>query len=387
MKYMRIEHMDRKTLETFLHLAKTRKTSGVDSASVIKYITFAASLPIVSRLKQKSSTTSKRPHIPKSDQQDLKNIAKKCITTSRVQDFHRLPRATHEELAQIFTASLVAQYGDREQKRLYSLRQNTFALAIAACDPVKVYRALQDVKTKDLLQTAKTFRAAVGEHKWFPSLQSRAAIIDSLVRIVVKLKVDLGEELRNVRGVRKAIDSVIASDVNTPLANLFAGLLDDRFCKGGTLTGGDKFWTGKVCIYFFVQVALRMATITLHWLFWIPYVIWVVAGYIYLMYDHIQDQFKQEEHQRQNKRFSAMSNEEPKYRKLLGLGNVYSDVDIVHAHRHKALQAHPDRGGSHEEMVALNEAKDNLIALNKARSWWQRMPTFFSKSSKKAISM
>ena len=384
--------MDRKTLETFLHLAKTRKTSGVDSVTVVKYITFAASLPIVSRLKQKSSATSKRPHILKNDQQDLKNIAKKCITTSRVQDFHRLPRTTHEELAQMFTASLVAQYGDREQKRLYSLRQNTFALAIAACDPVKVYRALQDVDTKDLLQTAKTFRTAAGEQKWFPSLQSRAAIIDSLVRIVVKLKVDLGDELRNVRGVKKAIDIVIASDANNPLAKLFAGLLDDSFALANRTTGmvgGGISWLGKMWLYYLGVFAFEIAALSIHWLFWIPFVIWSIGGYFYLLYEKIREEFDEEDQRRKKnaERFSDKSGKEPYYRNLMGLGIRYSDADIERAHRQKALQAHPDRGGSHEEMVALNEAKSNLLALNKARSWWQRLPAFSSKSSSKAISI
>lgn len=46
---------------------------------------------------------------------------------------------------------------------------------------------------------------------------------------------------------------------------------------------------------------------------------------------------------------------------LLGLTAPTTREAVREAYRAKALEAHPDRGGSHEAMVALNEARELLI--------------------------
>jgi hypothetical protein len=44
------------------------------------------------------------------------------------------------------------------------------------------------------------------------------------------------------------------------------------------------------------------------------------------------------------------------YYEVLGVPRTASDVDIKHAFRARALETHPDRGGSHAAMVRVNEA-------------------------------
>ncbi len=46
----------------------------------------------------------------------------------------------------------------------------------------------------------------------------------------------------------------------------------------------------------------------------------------------------------------------PNYYQVLDVPNNASFESIKHAYRSKALEYHPDRGGSHEQMILINEA-------------------------------
>ena len=60
---------------------------------------------------------------------------------------------------------------------------------------------------------------------------------------------------------------------------------------------------------------------------------------------------------------AAMNEEQA--RKLLGLPLDYTAEDIKHSHKQLALQHHPDKGGSVEDMKQLNIAKDVLLERRK----------------------
>jgi hypothetical protein len=53
---------------------------------------------------------------------------------------------------------------------------------------------------------------------------------------------------------------------------------------------------------------------------------------------------------------------------ILGIVPEATEAEIVDAWRYKAKDAHPDCGGSHERMTALNEAKDIALAMARNRS-------------------
>lgn len=53
---------------------------------------------------------------------------------------------------------------------------------------------------------------------------------------------------------------------------------------------------------------------------------------------------------------------------ILALPKMVAEEAIVHAYRCKAMTAHPDRGGSTDAFQALQEAKDNALAIVEGRS-------------------
>lgn len=53
---------------------------------------------------------------------------------------------------------------------------------------------------------------------------------------------------------------------------------------------------------------------------------------------------------------------------VLGLPDTATEDEIVAAHRHLARTNHPDQGGTHERMTAINVAKDEALAIARARS-------------------
>lgn len=60
--------------------------------------------------------------------------------------------------------------------------------------------------------------------------------------------------------------------------------------------------------------------------------------------------------------------------KILGLTGHPSTDEIEKAHKVKALENHPDRGGSHEKMVEVNVAKDYLLGRGKRQDWRPEPP-------------
>ncbi|MXO65761.1 molecular chaperone DnaJ [Altererythrobacter endophyticus] len=52
---------------------------------------------------------------------------------------------------------------------------------------------------------------------------------------------------------------------------------------------------------------------------------------------------------------------EKQARRLLGLGPDASREDIIDAHRKRLTAVHPDRGGRHEDVIAVNAARDLLL--------------------------
>ena len=59
---------------------------------------------------------------------------------------------------------------------------------------------------------------------------------------------------------------------------------------------------------------------------------------------------------------SAQSSEEARARALLGVGRGASRDEIIEAHRRLVTQVHPDRGGSADQVVEANAARDLLLA-------------------------
>lgn len=362
--------MDRASLQRLLGLALTRNTSNCEPVLVMQYINLADSFPIIDRLKRKSGNPlDKRPKISNSDQKELKANAAKTLVTRSVSDFRKISNATHEEIATMLRASMISKYGSKEDKRAFALENNAMALAIAAWDPLKVRQTLQDVDIKELRQTAKTIRAAVGKHKWFANLESRDAIIDSLVLIVVRLKADLSRALKDVKKVNVAIEEVgkHAGEVDI---TVFASMLEDKYITSRTaLMAGGGFWgrigVVKICLYCLMFTALELAALSVHWLFWVPFVLWNIFGIFAMGYYQVR--FNEEDAERQRQRMSdvaaGLRNSEDKFRRQLGLKEIYDRSDVSKAFRQRSLRAHPDRGGTEEKMKALNEAKDGLIHL------------------------
>lgn len=52
---------------------------------------------------------------------------------------------------------------------------------------------------------------------------------------------------------------------------------------------------------------------------------------------------------------------EAEARSLLGVGLAATPDEIRAAYRHKIAQAHPDRGGSHDQAARLTAARDTLL--------------------------
>lgn len=86
--------------------------------------------------------------------------------------------------------------------------------------------------------------------------------------------------------------------------------------------------------------------------------------------------------------FQAMSLDQAK--QVLGFppGSVPSPAEVSKAYKTKAIQNHPDRGGSHEVMVDLNAAKDILEGKRREDrhppvSWSQAVPTEDSEARRR----
>lgn len=59
---------------------------------------------------------------------------------------------------------------------------------------------------------------------------------------------------------------------------------------------------------------------------------------------------------------SARSAEEARARALLGLRKSADRDDIIDAHRRLVARVHPDKGGTGEQVVEANAARDLLLA-------------------------
>lgn len=61
-------------------------------------------------------------------------------------------------------------------------------------------------------------------------------------------------------------------------------------------------------------------------------------------------------------RAPAHSSEEVRARALLGLGRNAGRQDIIDAHRRLVSRVHPDKGGTGEQVVEANAARDLLLS-------------------------
>jgi DnaJ family protein C protein 19 len=61
-------------------------------------------------------------------------------------------------------------------------------------------------------------------------------------------------------------------------------------------------------------------------------------------------------------RASAHSPEEARARALLGLGKTARREEIIDAHRRLLTRVHPDKGGTGEQVLEANAARDLLLA-------------------------
>jgi hypothetical protein len=59
---------------------------------------------------------------------------------------------------------------------------------------------------------------------------------------------------------------------------------------------------------------------------------------------------------------SVHSAEEARARALLGLGKTARREDIIDAHRRLVARVHPDKGGTGEQVLEANAARDLLLA-------------------------
>ncbi len=59
---------------------------------------------------------------------------------------------------------------------------------------------------------------------------------------------------------------------------------------------------------------------------------------------------------------SAHSSEEARARALLGLGKRARRQDIIDAHRRLLSRVHPDKGGTGEQVLQANAARDLLLS-------------------------
>jgi len=59
---------------------------------------------------------------------------------------------------------------------------------------------------------------------------------------------------------------------------------------------------------------------------------------------------------------SPGSAEEARARALLGVRKFATHDEIIDAHRRLVMRVHPDRGGTGEQVVAANAARDLLLA-------------------------
>jgi hypothetical protein len=50
-------------------------------------------------------------------------------------------------------------------------------------------------------------------------------------------------------------------------------------------------------------------------------------------------------------------------RGVLGLGEVFTSAELRRAYKRAAFAAHPDRGGTHDQAVAVNKAYERLRSL------------------------
>ncbi len=60
--------------------------------------------------------------------------------------------------------------------------------------------------------------------------------------------------------------------------------------------------------------------------------------------------------------FSPFSREAAKARALLGVGRNANRIEIIEAHRRLVGLVHPDRGGTSDQVIEANAARDLLLA-------------------------